>query len=250
MRIAAVQFNPKRLAVAENVKRMAGLAPEADVIVYPELATSGYWFEGRDELLRVAHGAEELEPLRRPDALVVVGFPERAEGGAYNSAAALFPDGRTLVYRKSHLFGREKTLFLAGGQAGVSFSFKGVELGLLICYEWAFPEIARGLALEGAQVVLHPSNLVLPYAFLAARVRALENKVFWVLANRVGEEGPLRFKGGSLILSTYGEVLAEGPLGREGVVEAEIDPAEARDKSLGEGNDLFGDRRPGLYRLT
>ncbi len=249
LRIAVVQFNPERLRVAENIARMAGLAPDADVVVYPELATSGYWFENREELLGVAHPAEELEPLRRPDALVAVGFPELAGEAVYNSAAVLFPDGRNLVYRKAHLFGDEKHLFLPGGQAGVSFTYKGVEFGLLICYEWAFPEVARGLALEGAQVVLHPSNLVLPYAFLAARVRALENKVFWVLANRVGEEGPLRFKGGSLILDTYGGALAEGPLGREAIIEAEVDPSEALDKSLGWGNDLFKDRRPDIYKL-
>ena len=248
MKLAAVQFAPRRLRVSENVRAMAELAPEADVVVYPELATSGYWLE-REELERVAHGVEELEGLRRPDALVVVGFSERGPSGFYNSAAVLFPDGRTLVYRKAHLFGAEKDLFLPGGLAGLNFTYKGVEFGLLVCYEWAFPEVARGLALEGAQVVLHPANLVLPYAFSAVRTRALENKVFWVLANRVGREGPLEFTGKSLILDTFGEVLARGPEGRQAVVQAQVDPSEALDKTLGQGNDLFKDRRPELYRL-
>ena len=124
-------------------------------------------------------------------------------------------------------------------------------LGVMICFDWIFPESARALALAGADVVAHPSNLVLPHCPDSMPVRALENRVFTATANRVGSDcdgrETLTFIGRSRICSPRGAVLAEASATEPGVVAAEIDPREARDKALNPFNDLLGDRRPDLY---
>ena len=122
----------------------------------------------------------------------------------------------------------------------------------MVCFDWIFPEAARALALGGADVIAHPSNLVLPWCQRAMPLRALENGVFCVTANRVGEEHRpprprLLFTGGSLIAAPDGQVLAEAPT--EGVCHREvtIDPQQARDKTLSSGNDRIAERRPEHY---
>jgi predicted amidohydrolase len=121
----------------------------------------------------------------------------------------------------------------------------------MICFDWLFPESARCLSLDGALVLLHPSNLVLPFCQDAMRTRCLENRVFAVTANRCGEDARggerLRFTGASQITGPRGEVLARAPADRECVEVVEIDLEEARDKRVTSRNDLFGSRRPAAY---
>jgi len=129
-----------------------------------------------------------------------------------------------------------------------------VPVGLLVCFDHMFPEAARTLALAGAQVICHPSNLVLPeYGQLTTRVRAIENRVFWVLANRHGsdERGArsLRFTGASQIVAPDGKVLVRGPEAEDCLLVVEVEPERAANKRLAEHNDLLADRRPEFYRL-
>jgi predicted amidohydrolase len=123
-------------------------------------------------------------------------------------------------------------------------------MGLMICFDWFFPESMRALALAGAQIVLHPANLVLPHCPQAMITRCLENRVFAATADRVGEEtggtGSLRFIGQSQIVSPRGDLLHR--LGaEEGEAVVDVRPAEADDKRLSSGNDLFAERRPEFY---
>jgi predicted amidohydrolase len=121
----------------------------------------------------------------------------------------------------------------------------------MICFDWLFPESARCLALDGADILLHPSNLVLPYCQDAMRTRCLENRVFAVTANRCGaEEGrgeQLRFTGSSQVTGPRGEVLSRAPEHREHLEVLEIDLAQARDKRVTPRNDLFASRQPDTY---
>jgi predicted amidohydrolase len=124
----------------------------------------------------------------------------------------------------------------------------------MICFDWFFPESMRTLALMGADVIAHPSNLVLPFCPDAMPVRCLENKVFAVTANRTGTEKrkkgrPLTFIGKSGIVSPRGEILARAPDDGDAVLVIDIDPALSRDKALNPYNDMIKDRRPELYRL-
>jgi 5-aminopentanamidase len=232
---------------------------KADLFVLPELALSGYVFESRDEVAALSQSADGPELARvaaaavAMRAVVVVGFAEQAGGRVFNSALLAGPSGERAIYRKIHLFDREKELFAPGDRPPEVVDVGGVRYGLMICFDWIFPEAARTLALMGADVLCHPANLVLPYCQDAMVTRCIENRVFAVTANRTGTEAraglTLTFTGLSEVVSPRGAILTRGSSDREEVLVADIDPAAARDKLVTPGNDLFRDRRPDLYRL-
>ncbi|GAH26202.1 unnamed protein product [marine sediment metagenome] len=197
MRIGFFQFKPEFARKTRNVeyiqKALAGT--ESDLIVLPELSTSGYLFTSRDE---VEEAAETLDgpsvgvlqgTAREMGIHIILGLPEWTEEGIYNSAVLIRPDGSVGIYRKVHLFNEEKLYFKAGNLGFPVFEIKGVRVGLLVCFDHMFPEAARTLALQGVQIICHPSNLVLPeYGQLTTRVRSMENRLYWILANRWGTE--------------------------------------------------------------
>ena len=266
-RVAALQTRPVFGDVAGNVRRALALAdrvtPAADLYVLPELAFSGYAFASRAEARALAEAPDDaaapgLSALaawtKARRAHAIVGFPERAAGGrVYNSAALIGPDGRVKdVYRKIHLFDTEKLWATPGDRAPVVTRVGPARVGMLVCYDWRFPEIARVLALAGADLIAHPSNLVVPaFAQQAMRVRALENRVYAVTANRAGADvrpgGTIAFTGRSQIVDVNGVVLAAaGARGARALV-ADLDLARARNKRFTARNDLMGDRRPEFY---
>jgi predicted amidohydrolase len=120
-------------------------------------------------------------------------------------------------------------------------------VGVLICYDWAFPEFARTLALRGAQVLLHPSNLVLPYGQSAMRTRSIENRVFTATANRYGLERGIPFSGCSQITSPTGDLLVQAGAKERGVFACEVDLTLSDNKMITPYNHVFKDRRPDLY---
>ena len=231
----------------------------ADLYVLPELALSGYVFESREEARGLAQtpDGEEFGVVdrlaRERSATVVIGFAELAGERLYNSSLMIGPDGSRTVYRKVQLFCDEKTHFDPGDRAPSVVESGGVRLGMMICFDWIFPEVARTLALGGADVLCHPTNLVLPYCQDAMITRCVENRVFALTANRVGTESragqSFTFTGASQIVTPKGERLARAGIDTEEVIVADIDPAMARNKAVTEVNDVLGDRRPELYRL-
>ncbi|HTR97038.1 MAG TPA: nitrilase-related carbon-nitrogen hydrolase, partial [Candidatus Acidoferrales bacterium] len=124
-------------------------------------------------------------------------------------------------------------------------------IGLMICFDWRFPEVARSLALLGADVLVHPSNLVFANAQDAMLVRSLENRVFAVTANRTGTErrpgGTVPFTGRSQIVAPSGLPLVRAGRTREGAFAADCDLAESRRKSLTPRTPIFRNRRPEFY---
>jgi predicted amidohydrolase len=232
------------------------------VLVLPELASSGYLFASPEE---AAASAEKIPtgPASRllaewsqgqagqPGRMVVCGICEQAGARPFNSAA-VFAAGRHLVtYRKLHLFNTEKNVFQAGQDEPPIFEFQGYRFGLMICFDWFFPEVTRLLAIKGAQVILHPSDLVLPYCQASMPTRSIENHIFTATANRTGTERGVTFSGMSQITSPQGELLARASRDFRGVLAVDIDPAQADDKRVTPLNDLFADRRPEFYtRLT
>lgn len=262
MRVGFYQFAPEFGAVEFNRERIASVLSEAgvDLLVFPELATSGYLITSKEELRGLAEPipgptTELLQQIARErEIFAAVGIPERDGDAFYNSAVLVGPSGIIAHYRKAHLFFEEKLYFRPGDTPFPLCEAKGVQVGLLICYDHMFPEAARTLALQGAQVIAHPSNLVMPgKGQLTTRVRAMENRVFWVLANRWGVEERggkrLSYTGESRIVAPDGSVLAQAPSEGDALEVVEIDPAQARDKHVTQLNDLFEDRRPELYRL-
>jgi len=256
------QFRPRFGDVAHNTRQVvtALAAADADVVVLPELAFTGYLFGSREECRALAE-----EPARSPTVAalvalarerrmhVVTGFAERARDRVFNSALLIGPRGVVRTYRKLHLFNEEKRWFDPGDLPPAVDRVRGVGLGLMICFDWIFPELARTLALAGADLLCHPSNLVLAHCQRAMVTRCLENGVFAVTANRFGEERragrDLRFTGHSQVVSPAGVVLQRAPAQRRELGMCRIDPAEARGKRITPRNHVLRDRRPELYRL-
>jgi len=258
-KIGFVQTEPlfgekqKNFRAAEEL--LAGFT--ADLLVLPELFATGYTFISASEVLELSEGnGEETTLFLRHlgamcKATVVAGFIERENGNCYNSALMADASGMITTYRKLHLFNKEKLWFSPGNRAPEVVTIQGVKIGIMVCFDWIFPETCRTLALKGAQVIAHPSNLVLPWAQKAMVTRCIENRVFAVTANRIGREQRGRddfaFTGQSQITGCRGAVLASAPADKPDVTIIEIDPEQANDKSVTPYNDLFGDRINRLY---
>ena len=264
MRVAVVQTSPRFGRVAANRARalhlMAAASP-ADLYVLPELFATGYQFTSRAEVARLAEPVPVgrtcralIAFARRHRCAVVAGLPERAGRRCYNSAAVIGPDGYLGCYRKLHLFGEETRWFSPGRRAGAVWTIGSLKIGVMICFDWFFPETTRSLALQGAELICHPANLVLPYCPEAMRTRSIENRIFTATADRVGVEArggraSLTYIGRSQITDPRGRLLFRAPETGETVGVVRIDPSQARDKRLNSYNDLWEARRPGAYRL-
>jgi predicted amidohydrolase len=262
MRIGLLQFAPQPRNVRANLDHIAHALSRvrADLIVLPELCTTGYLFASRSEITGLAEPVpsgptcETMAALSRDTkAAIVWGMPEVADSHIFNSAVMITPHGEFHVYRKAHLFVDEKDLFDPGDSPFQVFDLGSVKVGMLVCFDHFFPEAARSLALRGAQIMCHPSNLVLEYAHTNSITRAVENRIFWILANRTGSETlgekTLSFNGRSQIVAPDGRLLGCAGADSEELLIADIDPAEALDKKVTPRNDLFLDRRTDLYSV-
>lgn len=258
MRLAVVQTDPQFGEVRSNIEAALSLmgSTQADLFVLPELFNTGYNFIDADEVGRLAEPVDgpTFDAMaafaRRNSCYVAYGFAERS-GRIYNSSALVGPKGRIGLFRKVHLFYRE-TLFFASGDLGFPvFDLPFGKVGMMICFDWIYPESARTLALHGAQLILHPSNLVMPYCPDAMVTRCLENRVFAATANRIGLEDrggiSLSYIGTSEIVSPRGEILARLPVAKAAVAVIEVDLAQALNKQINEFNDLFAGRRSEQY---
>lgn len=260
MKIAIYQNNPAFGEIEQNIKDVSDAVKneDFDILVLPELFATGYQFKNRDEALSFAdesgNGAtfERIRQLAtQKDALIIYGFPEIKKEKLFNSAIAVDPNGKTFLYQKTHLFDTEKDIFDLGETGFFVFEYKKAKIGMMICFDWRFPESARRLAILGAQIICHPANLVLTTCPDAMITRALENLVFTITADRVGKESrfgqPLMFSGKSRIISPQGKILAELSEEKTGFISVEINPKDADNKSVTPNNNLFKDRRPDFY---
>ncbi len=261
MKLLVVQTNPEfgdKKTNLESIETLVG-DRKADLIILPELCTTGYQFKNKKELDSLAESTqgptcERLAKLSaRTNSHVVAGFAEKDQGRLFNSSVLVGPDGVEGTYRKVHLFYKEKSLFHEGDLGFPVFRAGDARLGMMVCFDWIFPESARTLALKGAEIIAHPANLVLPHCQRAMITRALENHVFIATANRIGAEGreseQLVFTGQSRVVAPSGKVLADGPREAQAVLEVNIDLKEARDKHITSKNHLFDDRRKGQYEI-
>jgi len=264
LRIGYVQTTPEFGHIEGNIDavrdQIADLmrSSRADIVVLPELAFTGYCFTSKEETARYAESlpsgataAALLDICRRHDICLVCGLAELDNGRVYNSAVAVAPEGVLCVYRKVHLFDQEIELFEPGDVGFPVFQWRGARIGMMICFDWVFPESVRELALGGADLIAHPANLVLPYCQQAIRTRCLENRVFAVTANRAGRERhgtrDLTFTGLSQITAPDGAVLAQAGVERGEAAAVAIDLGRARNKWFTVRNHLLHNRRPDQY---
>lgn len=261
VRVGFFQFAPRFGEVSTNLAKIVSAlqGAKADIIVLPELALTGYFFQDRLELAFLAQDPARspavqslIELCRDNDFFLVAGFAEKSNDKIFNSAVVVGGDGILHTYRKLHLFNTEKEYFDAGETHLDTVELRGAKIGIMICFDWAFPEVARVLALKGADLLCHPSNLVLTYCQQAMRTRCLENSVFAVTANRFGSDtrprGTLTFTGQSQLVGPEGELIYQAKPNAEELFIAEIDLSKAREKSMTKRNNLLGDRRPEFYR--
>ncbi|NUQ45542.1 MAG: acyltransferase [Phycisphaerae bacterium] len=265
MRIGYLQFEPVFGKPETNMQTIARLLEkeEFDLMVLPELAQSGYVFSSKNELEELA---EEIPSgtfcsfLKKisadKKAFIVSGICERSRHNFYNSSILVSPDGKIETYRKLHLFYEEKLWFSPGNIPLIAHEIRSeqwgtVRIGMMICFDWRFPEVTRTLALKGAHIICHPSNLVMPHCQDAMITRALENHVFTVTANRTGRDvkpdKQMQFTGKSIIVAPGGVVLKKGNENTEEVSIVTIDPILAENKNVNEFNDAFKDRREEFY---
>jgi deaminated glutathione amidase len=267
MRVAAVQLNStddkaRNLETAERLVRAAA-ADGAALVALPEK----WSILGDPDALRA--GAEPLDgPTLTAAAawardlgihLVAGSVAERLPGGdrLANTSVLLGPDGdRLAVYRKIHLFDvdvggvayRESALEDAGEEL-VTAPVGDVELGMEICYDVRFPELSRILALRGAHLITLPSAFTRPTGSghweVLVRARAIENQVFVLAANQIGQAPPHYDSWGhSMIVDPWGVVLAEAP-DEECFVAADLDLAEQ--ERVRETLPALANRRPAVY---
>lgn len=243
--VGAVEANPRRVTAL-----LGGIDIDVDLVVAPEMVNTGYDLERADELSALAEPFDgptvslARDLAARREATVVLGLLERGpDEHVYDTVVLAQADGALDRYRKSHLYPPEKSWFTAGNEA-VTVASPAGHLGVLICFEHAFPELATTLALQGAEILVIPSAVPTGYEHvlhLRTRARAQDNQIFAVAANLTGGT----FAGRSLIADPRGEVIAEAGTDEKALI-AELDldaitAERAREPSLRM-------RRPELYR--
>lgn len=260
MKIGYVQFKPQFGDIDYNAAKIYALLEkkQADLMVLPELATTGYYFRDRKEAYALSEDPKKsfvvevlVELCKKNGMHVITGFNERDGRKNYNSALLIGKKGIVDVYRKIHLFNTEKNCFTPGDKPLRVHKIASARVGMMICFDWIFPEVTRTLSLMGADIIAHPSNLVLNYCQNAMITRSIENMVYCVTANRCGEEtrphGDLTFTGQSQIVAPKGVLLHRAPEQKEEVYIAKIDLTKSRQKNMTPKNDLFKDRRTKFY---
>ena len=272
LRVAVAQYQPRigdpegnRTAAVAWVE--AAAAEGAQLVVLPELASSGYVFSGEEEAAALAEDANSgvtvaalVEVCRRRGLHVVAGLAEQGDGCRHNSAVVLGPAGRLATYRKLHLFYDEQSWFRPGEEL-VVVDLPTARVGVAICYDLWFPEVARALALRGAEVIAVPTNWVASFrrrlhdehgycqGDIMAMAAAAANGTAVACADRVGEERGVTFLGASIIVGPDGWPLA-GPASPDAdqllVADLDLDAVE-RARWRTPRNHLLRDRRPDLY---
>ncbi|HKK69497.1 MAG TPA: nitrilase-related carbon-nitrogen hydrolase, partial [Bacteroidales bacterium] len=259
IKIGLLQFAPQRGDVSANIEKIDRLLDDcsnADIWVLPELASSGYNFSSFEEAMGCAEeiGNSEfvsflIQKAQSLNTWIVSGINERDGEKLYNSAGLVGPDGMAGIYRKLHLFNREKLFFTPGDTGLPIFDTPFGKIGILVCFDWMFPEVWRILALKGAQLICHPSNLVLPFCQSAMPGIALNNRIFIATTNRVGNDRQLEFTGQSVLVNPKGEYLLNFSEDKTAAKTYEINLNEALNKQMTPMNDAFSDRRPDIYTL-
>lgn len=278
MRIALAQVHAEALDVTANIVRTRRAIDEAasraaDLVVLPELVSTGWVMDDPSALGRLAEVADGSGPVlsawcqaAAERAIAVVGgFLERDGEHLYNSAIAIDRDGSIQgVYRKLHLFSSERGVVNPGTAGLPVVELAGHRVGILICYDLRFPEAMRLLALQGAELIAVPTAWVSGFdpnvdvtsprigQIDAAVVQANLNQVFVACGDTVGRTGGSEFLGRSMVADPYGRIIAgPGSFTEEDLVVADVDIAEvARALHRGDGISPRDDRRTDVYSLS
>ena len=263
-RIACCQLDPVLGDVEANTDLIAtsiadAVAAGADIVVLPELATSGYMFADADEARAAA-----LQPTDERfakwaaavgDSIAVFGFAEASgDGKLYNSAAVVDSDGVVAIYRKTHLWDREKLIFTPGAEHSPVLDTRHGAISVMVCYDLEFGEVTRRAAVDGAELIVAPVNWPLfprpegerPGELITAMSTARTNRVAVAVCDRTGVERGQEWTEGTAIVDADGWVV-DSAGGGVGMAIADVDLTLSRSKKITEHVDLLADRRLDLY---
>jgi omega-amidase len=264
--VSCVQMKPILADYDGNIDRMVEFfnqimdqRPETDLIVYPELITSGYECEKsqfRQFAESVESGGKSIDLFKKlckeRNVTVVYGFPEKdptLTDVLFNSAIVIGSDGEVMgSYRKTHPFAAE-ILWCRPGSDFPIFETPFGKIGVMICWDTAFPEVSRIYAIKGADLLVVSTNWEKPYTDdwdLMTKARAFDNTLHLVASNRIGEDKELGWFGRSKIIDPLGKEIEALDEEIEGVIHAQLDLG-ITEKLRSEYYTFFKDRQPAIY---
>lgn len=235
MKIGFLQFDVKHKDITSNLNYVSGAlsTKQFDLIVLPELFTTGYLFNSKEELSRYSgnlNSSKSIDKLTQlagsKDAYIVGTFPELADGEIFNTAVLIGPEGICGTQRKLHITKYEKSLFSPGNEIN-SFTVKGINIGIVTCFDSWFPEIFRILNQNNVDLICMPANFGGSKTLDIMKVRSMENNVHSIICNRTGRESidglDADFCGSSRIIDPGGNLL-NPPQSGEDIFITEINP--------------------------
>jgi predicted amidohydrolase len=264
-RAAAAQTLARLGDVHHNIEVSTHLVNEAvrqgaELVVLPECMNTGYLFDSADHCRALAESVPDgafvsaMSALaRRHDIFIASGITEwdAARGRIFNSGIMLDRKGEVAVhYHKQFLATHDQNWFSFGERGCPVVDTDLGRIGLMICFDGRIPEIARSLALQGAEIIVDMANFfAMDQADMWGPARSYENGVWLLAATKAGYERSIYYPGGSMIVDPNGRVVAKMPYDRHGVIVADVVPELAHDKTIYAANDKFADRRPATYGI-
>ena len=255
-KVAIAQMNIKtgdKLANLKKASEMASSAAKqgADFLCLPEYFSTGNIFNQCSRFAEPTPGytIDKLGVIAKENGIhLVASFLENAEGKFFNTAVFIDYNGKLLTkYNKIHLFMDEKTCITPGRHYGVVDTKFG-KVGLMICYDAIFPEVARRLAQQDVNIIFMPANWpspFLPQWKLATSARALDNQIWLVATNRIGADNKFTYFGQSRVVNPYGDAVIECDKNEE-VCVATVDGKVTEEfKKI---VNFLKDRQPEVYR--
>lgn len=257
-KVSVIQFQPAIADPEENIRRLAPLfaaAQGSGLVVLPELSNSGYNFKGYDEAYKYSEVIGKgglfqdylIREAKAKNIFIVSGINEREGKKLYNTAILVGSEGVIGKYRKSHLFMNEKDIFQKGDSGFPIFDLGGFKIGMMICFDYLFPEPWRMMAQKGADLICHPSNLLTMNAHRCLPCLSLMNRIYIATANRHGTERNITFSGLSALTDPFGIITSMASPDKSEIISTEINTELSRNKMITERNHVFSDRRPDIY---
>ena len=256
--VSIIQFQPVLAKPEENIRLLDSLFDAtrgSRLVVLPELSNSGYNFRGFDEAYEFSEviGREGvfqeflIVRAKSENIFIVSGINEREGNDLFNTAILVGPSGIIGKYRKVHLFMNEKDIYQRGNAGFPVFDLGDFRIGIMICFDYLFPEPWRIMAQKGADLICHPSNLLTENAQRCVPALSLMNRVFIATSNRIGTERDITFSGRSLFTDPSGRIVGMASPDKTEIITMEIDTQLSGNKMITARNHVFNDRMPEMY---
>lgn len=253
MIVGALQMNVHKNDKVANLRTVSTLINrQADLVVLPELFSTGYFFDSKEELTEIAeeipngYTTEKLCEIAKEANCHLVGtIVEKENDRLYITAVVAGPSGYIGKHRKSYLTKNELNYYSRGEDSQV-FDVNGCKIGIVICFEGWFPESTRELMFKGAQIICHSVLTTQERTLDIMRVRAIENKAFLIVANSISTEtyqnDPITFRGESRVIDYSGKILIDAGK-EETLILVNVDQSETVVKDLEDCNDIISEVR-------